>query len=273
MIISKEKVTLVGEQATLLIPLHSKASESRRPSAIFADEKAQEILARVDYDFSRLQVPRKTAIALCLRASKLDAYARQFLARHPWGVIVHLGCGLDSRCLRVPHPGAEWYDLDLPDVIELRRKFYQETAHYHMLASSVTDLTWTGAVAANNRPVLAIAEGLLMYLREAEVQALFLKLQQVFPGCELACDVYSRLTARRAGAIRSLKETGATIRWGIDDALEIERWAPGICLQEEWYFTRSPEIERLGPGYRLAYRMAGLFPAANRAHRLLYLCL
>jgi O-methyltransferase involved in polyketide biosynthesis len=225
MINKKEKVFLTDAQETLLIPLHSKATESRRPNPIFHDEKAQEIIERVDYDFARLNTPRKTTLTLCIRANKLDDYTRAFLSAHPQSVIVHLGCGLDSRCLRVSHVGAEWYDLDMPDVIELRRKFYPESATYHLISSSVTDLCWTELAPAHGRPVLVIAEGLLMYLSEAQVKALILKLREVYPGCELACDVVSKFTAQRVGRHQSLKQTGAVIQWGIDDAREIERWA------------------------------------------------
>ena len=270
MVSSKEEVRLTQEQETLLIPLYSKATESRRPVPIFSDEKAQEILNQVDYDFTRLKIPRKTAITLCIRANKLDAYTRQFLADHPQSVVVHLGCGLDSRCLRVKHENAEWYDLDMPAVIDLRRKFYPETASYHLIPSSVTDWRWLDAISAQGRPVLVIAEGLLMYLKEADVKTLILKLQAAFPGCDLACDVYSALTARRAQDIPSLKKTGAVIRWGIDDARAIQTWAPGIRLKEEWYFTQAGEIGKLGSGYRYAFRLAGLFKAANMAHRILY---
>ncbi|MCC6612626.1 MAG: class I SAM-dependent methyltransferase [Anaerolineae bacterium] len=263
---AREAITLTEAQETLLIPLYSKAKET----AIFTDEKAQDILKRVDYDFSRLHVPRKTMITLCLRASKLDSYAREFVAHYPDGVVIHVGCGLDSRCLRVPHPGADWYDLDVPSVIDLRRKFYPESPTYHLIASSVTDLAWIDSVSAEGRPVLVIAEGLLMYLAEEDVKALFLKLKAAFPGCRLACDVYSMLTAQRAKDHPSLKKTGAVIQWGIDDAHDVERWAPEIRLVEEWYFAQAPEVARLGLGYRLGFQLAGLFAMANKAHRIVY---
>jgi O-methyltransferase involved in polyketide biosynthesis len=269
----KEKVLFTEAQETLLIPLYSKATESRWPNPIFHDEKAQEILGRVDYDFARLNTPRKTTLTLCIRASKLDAYTRSFLAAHPQGMVVHLGCGLDSRCLRVDHPGAEWYDLDMPDVIELRRKFYPESATYHLIASSVTDLSWTAQAPAHGRPVLVVAEGLLMYLSEAQVKALILKLREVYPGCELACDAFSKFTAERVGGHRSLKQTGAVIQWGIDDAHEIEQWASGIRLKEEWYFNQAEEVSKLGAGYRLMFRLAGMSQMANKAHRILYYAL
>ena len=100
-----------------------------------------------------------------------------------------------------------------------------------------------------------------------------LSLREAFPGCELACDVYSALTARRVKAHPSLKKTGAVIQWGIDDARAIETWGQGIRLKEEWYFTQADEIRKLSAGYRFGFQLAGLFKVANQAHRILYLSL
>ena len=94
---------------------------------ILVDRKAQEILEHIEYDFAILKIPRKTVIMLCLRVKKFDDYTREFLAIHPGGVVIHLGCGLDSRCIRADKGEAVWYDLDMPGVIDLRRKFYKET--------------------------------------------------------------------------------------------------------------------------------------------------
>ncbi|MBK8026495.1 MAG: class I SAM-dependent methyltransferase [Chloroflexi bacterium] len=273
MSLPKEKVVLTQEEETLLIPLYAKAVGSRGPSPIFDDAKAQEILSRVEYDFARLNVPRKTAITLCLRAAKLDAYTNEFLAQNAGGLVIHLACGLDSRCVRVRHEGAEWVDLDLPKVIELRRKFYPEGPGYRLIASSVTDHAWMDSVPATGRRVLIVAEGLLMYLSETEVRALVLRLQECYPGCELVCDVFSELTARRIAAHPSLQKTGAVVQWGIDEARDIERWGQGIQLREEWFFSQSEAVSKLGLGYRLAFQLAGLFAAANKAHRIVRLVL
>jgi O-methyltransferase involved in polyketide biosynthesis len=99
---------------------------------------------------------------------------------------------------------------------------------------------------------------------------LVLQLQETFPGCRLIADVFSRQTARSAANHPSLKKTGATIGWGIDDPHEMEAWAPGLRLLEEWYFTDDPDLARLSLGYRLAYRLAGAFKAAKRAQRIVY---
>ncbi len=144
------KPFLMGEQETLLIPLYCKAKKN---NPILADKKAQEILQQIDYKFSALDVPAKTCAMILLRAKKLDEYARAFLAQHPDSLVLHLGCGLDARYDRLQPQQAEWIDLDLPDVIELRRTFFDETDRVRMIGSSVTDLGWLDGVGENGRAV------------------------------------------------------------------------------------------------------------------------
>ncbi len=261
------KISLTPEEETLLIPLYAKAQPE---NPLFFDPKAQEILNLVDYDFSRLRVPYKTVVLICQRAKKLDAVTRDFLAGNPKGVVLHLGCGLDSRFWRVDNGQVEWFDLDMPPVIELRRRFYPEGERYHLIPSSVTELDWMNAASASERPVLAVAEGLLMYLGEEEVRRLLLQMRERFPGCRLIADVFSRQTARSATRHPSLRKTGASIGWGIDDPRELESWAPDIRLLEEWYFTQDLDLNRLSLGYRLAYKLAGAFSFVQRAHRIVY---
>jgi len=155
------KVTLTPEQETLLITLYAKAQPD---NPLLFDPTAQDILNKVDYDFARLHVPYKTVVLVCQRAKKLDTITRDFMAEHPGGVVLQLGCGLDTRFSRVDDGQVIWYDLDMPSVIELRRRFFTASERYHMLASSVTDLAWMDAIEPLGGPVLVLAEGLLMYL-------------------------------------------------------------------------------------------------------------
>jgi len=264
---TKAKVTLTPEQETLLITLYAKAQPG---NLLFFDPLAQDILNQVDYDFTRLHVPYKTVVLICQRAKKLDAVTRGFLSSHPDGVVLQLGCGLDTRFWRVDNDRVTWYDLDMPPVADLRRRFFTETERYHLIASSVTDLAWMNSVAPTTQPVLVLAEGLLMYLDEADIRRLVLRLRETFPGCRLIADVFSRMTARTATRHPSLKSTGATLGWGLDDPHEVETWAPGVRLLEEWCFSQDPDLARLSWGYRLAYKLAGAFKVARLAHRIVY---
>lgn len=261
------KVKLTPEQETLLITLYARAQPE---NPLFYDPLARKILDQIDYDFSSLHIPYKTVVLVCQRAKKLDSYVREFFKQQPEGVVLQLGAGLDNRFWRVDNGRVCWYDLDMPPVIELRRQFFEENERYQMISSSVTDLDWMESVTTNGRPALVVAEGLLMYLGESDVRKLVLRLREQFPGCRLAADVFSRMTARSATNHPSLKSTGASIGWGLDDPQELEAWAPGIRLLEEWYFTADPDLGMLNFGYRLAYQLAGMFKMVQRAHRLVY---
>ena len=263
----KKKITLTPEQETLLIPLYARAQPG---NPLFFDPQARDILNQVDYDFARLKLPYKTVILICQRVKKMDAVVHDFLAEHPQGVVLHLGCGLDNRFWRVDNGIVDWYDLDMSPVIDLRRQFYPSNDRYHLIASSVTDLDWISKVNASGRPVLVVAEGLLMYLGESDVKRLLLQLRKTFPKCRIVADVFSQMTARSAAKHPSLKQTGATIGWGVDDPHEIETWAEGITLLEEWFFTQDPDLNKLGAGFRTAYKMAGMFKMVRRAHRIVY---
>ncbi len=267
--VEKQKIRLTEEKETLLVPLFSKAAGSQRAHPILVDPKAEEILRHIEYDFEDLRIPRQTLITLAMRAKKLDSYVCDYLQRSDDPVVLHLGCGLDSRVLRVGFDRGAWYDVDYPDVIELRRQFYDETADYHMIASSVTERGWLDRVADASGPACIVVEGLLMYLHEEEVKRLFLDLQRRLPGSEIVFDAYSRLTAKGANRHPSIKKTGAHIHWGIDDARQIEQWSPGIQMLDEWFFTDSEDIASLGSRDRFLFRTMGMFSMAKRAHRIL----
>jgi O-methyltransferase involved in polyketide biosynthesis len=167
---------LSGVAETLLIILYIRAMESQRPDALFKDEQAVALVRQMDQDFLQkklVKVDEETRVAIVLRSREIDRYVRDFLARRPAAVVVHIGCGLDARFARVAgrNDQVEWYDLDLPEVIELRRKLIgDEGARYHFLAGSVLDSAWLDRVSVHReRPFLFLAEGVFMYFEEAQV--------------------------------------------------------------------------------------------------------
>jgi len=128
---------LSGVAETLLLTLYIRAMESQRPDALIKDEKAVELVTRMGYDFDRIRqikMDEEDKVTVILRNLEFDRYTRDFLARHPEAVVIHVGCGLDSRFERVDNGRVGWYDLDLPEVIALRRKFIGgESGRYHLL--------------------------------------------------------------------------------------------------------------------------------------------
>ncbi|MBN2535348.1 MAG: class I SAM-dependent methyltransferase [Spirochaetales bacterium] len=265
----RAKIKFKQEKETLLIPLYCKYLESRKVLPIIKDEKAIEIVNSIDYDFEHLEIPEQTYVTICIRAKQFDKYARNYLMKVPDSVFIHLGCGLDSRFHRVDNNNVEWYDLDFSEVIEIRKYFYNESDKYHFISSSVMELNWLEKINPENRQIIILAEGLFMYLKEEEIKLLFKAIKNKFSKSIIIFDCYSEITAKGIKNHPSIKRTGAVINWGINNAKEIESWDDNIHLIEEWYFTQSEELSKLDSGYRVLFKIMGLFPLAKKAHRIL----
>jgi O-methyltransferase involved in polyketide biosynthesis len=186
------KVRLTKEKETYLITLYGKALDSRTENPILGDTFADAVVRKIDFDFEKLKSPKGAEVSLPVRAKHFDQWTREFLAAHPASTVLNLGCGLDSRVFRIdPPPGVRWYDVDLPDVIDLRKQLYPECHDCVLISSSVTDPGWLDGIPAD-RPVIVVAEGLLQYLSEHEVIALFSRITGKFPGGQIIFDAYSR---------------------------------------------------------------------------------
>ncbi|HEX3045968.1 MAG TPA: class I SAM-dependent methyltransferase [Bacillota bacterium] len=263
------KIVLTEEKETLLIPLYGKAKESQKKAPLLIDNKAVEIISQIDYNFQSLKIPEKTNIMMCLRAKLIDNFVKDFLANETESVALHLGCGLDSRYHRVFNPTVDWYDVDFKEVMDIRKLFYEETGHYHLISSSVTEDQWLEKVPRDQKQYIVIAEGLFMYLKEDDIKALLNKLKDRIGRYILIFDAFSVFTAKNVNHHPSIKKTGAIVRWGIDNPKELTQWATGIRFIQEQYFTSNQEIKNLDAGSRMMFKIANLFPAAKKAQRLL----
>lgn len=241
---------------TLFIPLYCRAIETLSSRPIIVDQAAVNIVEQLDPVFaasgSRLlqalagrRLPKKLPLSMALRVRRFDAYVRDFLHRHDHPVFINLGCGLDTRFQRLDDGRMEWFDLDLPEVIALRKEFFGESERYHMIASSVLDFEWIDRLAdLKGRPIMFVAEGLFMYLTEAGVKQLILRLQAAFPGSELVCEVSnsywvkrmsSRLMKRKFQRQLFLDET-TVFTFGINDSRDMERWGRGLTFLDDWSY-------------------------------------
>jgi len=260
------KISLQKEMETLLIPLYGRAQMSKK--CIFKDDDAELVVEQIDYDFSKLRIQEKTQIMLSMRGEQIDIFTTEYLRSHPDSTVVYLGCGLDARERRLSVSARRWYDLDFPQVIEIKKQFYEETANYKYIPSSVTDLSWVDSVEYSNEPVLIIAEGLLMYLSEQDIKLLFLKMRDRFKDSTIIFDAYSSLTAKQAKNHPSLKNTKATIQWGVDSPKSIASFGAGITHEKTIYLTSASVTEHLPKGFRFMFRLAGKFKMAREAHRI-----
>ncbi len=268
------RVTLTGAQETLLITLAAKAAESLLPDSLLHDRFAAEAVARIDYDFGKLDIDRDLMVAFALRSHLLDTWTRDFLARHSEAVVLHLGCGLDSRVFRIdPGPGVRWFELDFPEVVALRRRLYPRRAGARLIGTSLTDTAWLARIP-NDRPRLILAEGVLPYVPAEEVLPLLDRLTADAPRGEIAFDAYSRFGLQMIRDHRAIRATGAELHWFLEDPLEIEHSIPRLRMAQELR-AYAPEgcdaaqIARLSPQAQWTALACRFVPELGKVGRLL----
>jgi len=243
------KVHLTKEKETYLATLYGKALDASAQRPILGDRLAAEAVARIDFDFRKIKLPRGGEITLPLRALHFDRWTRAFLAAHPEATVLHLGCGLDTRVFRIdPGPGVRWFDVDFPDVIALREQLYPERPGYQRIGTSVTDLAWLDQVPGD-LPVMVIGEGLFMYVPEKDGLALLRRITERFPGGQIAFDGYSTAMLRMVSRLAAVRGAKVELIWGVGDPRDLERQVPRLRLVEEVSFLTMPElVDRMATG-------------------------
>lgn len=152
---------------------------------------------------------------------------QRFLQQNPKGKVINIGAGLDTRFTRVDNGELKWFDLDMPEVIKLREKFFSESDRVKFISKSVLDSSWVDDIGISpEEPVLIIAEGILMYLKEEDVKRVFSILAGSFPGAEMYFDVVHTYFVG--------KGVSSDFVWGIDTAKQIENLHESIKLVESW---------------------------------------
>lgn len=232
------KPDLSGVPETLLIPLLCRALETLRPDAIIKDDKAVEMLQSIDYNFSRFERAWMSQVGVAVRTEILDSAVGAFIRRHPEAVVVNLGAGLDTRYERLDNGRIRWYDLDLPDVIELRIHFFNQTDRHRLIPKSIFDVTWGDEIEEAAGPVLLIAEGFLIYFEERDVRGIFANLVNRFPGAEMLFEMLGPALVGKGRFHDAISRvSGAEFRWSLKDGRAIEAWDDRIKFIQEWYYT------------------------------------
>jgi O-methyltransferase involved in polyketide biosynthesis len=251
-------------QESLFLTLGSRALDSRLPRPFLGDTMADEIIATIGYGLdkfpqlnTRLLDRRSKVFDVAVRAKILDEMVRRFVLLRPDAVVLDLGAGLDGRISRVkPPPTVEWYDVDFPEVVALRRKLLPQLANTHNVGADLTDPDWLQDIP-KDRPAMIVADGLVLFLGQDDFVSLLNRLTAHFPGGELALNAYTSYamwTFKHSRAMRAI--AGGMANPGINDPRQLERWVDGLTLLDEIFLTRAPEVAELPLIGRLTSRLA-----------------
>lgn len=212
---------LKGVPETALWTLYHRAAEATRPDTVLPDPRAVQLRTEVGFPFAeRLGAVRPwLAQAIALRALGFDGVVRAFLAAHPEGTVIALGEGLETQFWRVDNGRAHWVTVDLAEPLALRRRVLPHGARQRLVACDIRERRWRAGIDTA-RGVLVTAQGVLMYLRPAEVTRLIADCAEAFPAGSIVFDTVSRrFSARtRAGAKGPGGHQLPPMPWGMDAA-------------------------------------------------------
>jgi O-methyltransferase involved in polyketide biosynthesis len=223
---------LKGLARTCLGPLYARAYETLRPVGILRDPKSVELHNQIEFDTTDINWPFYQ-LQITIRTEIIDEITLNFMSRYPEGFVVNLGAGLDTRFHRLSNGRIRWYEIDFPEVIELRRQFFTENQYYCFISASLPDLKWIDRINTD-QPILFILEGLVNYLKENEIRTLFRSLVSTFPKSEIVMEALGWLY------IKLIKST--EYKWGMSADSHPIKWDPRLeIVNSLCMFDRHPE--------------------------------
>lgn len=226
-------MNLNNESMTLFIPIFGKAKMSEK-SLFIKDKKAEEIIKNIEYDFSKLKQSKWLSMYMALRARIIDDICNEAFKKNSNVTVIHLGCGLDSRVFRVSQKYNMWYDIDFKNVIDLRKKFYNESPKYKMIGKDVTDLSWLEDIMVDSNNILIVAEGLTMYLSEEDLKNVINAIGKKFRNSTLIFDSYTNRAVKASKYKNPVNQMNASIKWGMNNKGDFLKLNDNLQFEKEY---------------------------------------
>jgi methyltransferase (TIGR00027 family) len=250
---------LTNVSKTAIVSLRSHVLESRKNKPLINDPMAEYCLDRLFHlateEEKELLFTRKLSTALtshfAIRARKYDAIINDFISENTSSTVVNLGCGFDTRYWRIDNKKCEYIELDLPELVEIKKEILKEHLDYEIIGCSVLEPNWIDRVTSRgNRNFIFVAEGLVMYLPKADVINLFRTFSDRFYHSQIVLEVATEKYTRgiwKKIVIMKIKrnlgfDAGSFYNFGIKNAAELESYGNGIKIIDEWSYVEDPDI-------------------------------
>lgn len=227
---------------TLYIPLYGKAYVSKK-HIILQDKKAEEIWDKEGFALKGKSKSKWLAYYMAMRAAVYDEWVKQEIKNNPNSVVLHIGCGMDSRVERVGANDTQWYDIDFPDVIAERKKYYTESSCYHMLSTDMRNMEWKQSIAGNQNAIIVL-EGVSMYFKPEELVGLLSNICEHFNSVQLLMDCYTERAAKASKYKNPINDVGVTVVYGYDNPQELAQKS-GLKFVKECSMTPQKYVDEL----------------------------
>ena len=250
---------------TLYIPLYGKAFVSKK-GIILNDIKAEEIWNAEGFKLKGKSKSKWLAYYMGMRSAVFDKWLKEKMKHDKDSVIIHIGCGMDSRIERVGTMDHSWYDIDFPNVIQERKRYFYEFDNYHMLESDVRKNDWTKSLPKGKSAII-IMEGLSMYLRLEELKQLLENLRSHFDQIAVLMDCYTVFAAKVSKYENPINDVGVTIVHGFDNPKMLEE-NTRMAFVKEHDMTPDTLINELKGTERIIFKKVFGGNFSKRMYRL-----
>ena len=250
---------------TLYIPLYGKSLVSQK-GVILKDGKAEEIWEKSQFPLKRKSKTKWLAYYLGMRSAVFDEWVKKERLTYPSAVVLHVGCGLDSRVLRVGEGDEAWFDVDLPSVIEERKRYYEETERYQMLSADLKNPSSLSALPSAERGILLL-EGVSMYLANDELRAALAKIGAQFSNLSVLVDCYTPFAAKMSAIKNPVNDVGVYRTYGVASASVLEE-GTGLTFVKEHEMTPRVLIDELAGKEKWLFKRLYAGRTAKKLYKL-----
>lgn len=249
-------------EKTLLLPLIARAWGQRWPwQACLSDASAERVLRQLGCHDAAYMPDPVTLSLILWRTQQMVERAHAHFALHPkaWGV--NLGAGLSDYFQWLDNGFNHWLDADLACVTHLRSRCMMDRSRVSDVALDLCERDWWSEVAAqtrsNQEPMWIMLEGVLIYLRPAQVHQVLETLGEQAPeGSWVAFDVIPQWMVGWPVHVPRTTTQAAVFQWGLNDIHELEAIHPRLHLDQVessvplatgWPWVTSPGWNPLSP--------------------------
>lgn len=236
-----------GVADTLYIPLTARIYVSEHFPEYFRDDKAVSLKNEMPYEEIASKSSEYFQMAGACRFYNTDQMIKAFIDRHEKCNIVNVGCGLETAYFRI-NPAFEkavFYEMDLPEVIEARRKVLGESENEILIPGDMFDFSWVENID-KGLPTLVTVIGVFQYFEEEKVIGFLKQLKTSFPGMEVIFDAMTGKAIKYANDY--IKKTGnhdAELHFSADNGQSVAAKCGMKLIEERPFFgTARKQLKR-----------------------------
>lgn len=220
---------------------------------------AVSIVKQLDYDFSKADQDRTMSLGVIARTIVLDKMVEEYLNTHKDTIVINIACGLDTRCYRMKGKYVRWYNLDLPETINIRKQFLKETGPIYQIAKSAMDESYRDDIQYHGENILVIIEGLTMYLSENDIKKIFSIIN--FKNSTVMVEVMFPFVVKHIKE-KSIEGSHAKFTWGIKNGKELEKLFPTFSFLTEVSLVEG--MKKLMPIYHVLGKIPFVYNISNK---------